>query len=137
MTLGYEGKYGNYNKFILEEVDIQTAKNAYLLSDLSRKIISIQEKYAVKYRKSHKKRKEEVVKITGLVLLITSNNIIIAIVIIIVFLFAHAIKMVCFLQAWIVRILCVFVWVFPSHRKGQRWTRYRILPSGTTSSIPS
>eukprot|EP01036_Dinobryon_divergens_P027179 gene27178-35905_t len=38
MTLGYEGKYGSYNKFVLEAVDSKTAQNSYLLSDLSRKV---------------------------------------------------------------------------------------------------
>ena len=65
MTLGYEGKYGSYNKFILEAVDSKTAQNSYLLSDLSRKVRFTQETYARKHQKSIKKIQEEVSKITG------------------------------------------------------------------------
>ena len=65
MTLGYEGKYGSYNRFVLEEADSKTVTNSYLLSDLSRKVRFTQEAYARKHQKSIKKIQEEVAKITG------------------------------------------------------------------------
>ena len=65
MTLGYEGKYGSYNRFVLEEADSKTVTNSYLLSDLSRKVRFTQETYARKHQKSIKKIQEEVAKITG------------------------------------------------------------------------
>jgi hypothetical protein len=74
MVLGSSGKYGSYNKFIMEAVPSSSleAKSSFMLVDLSNKIIDIQSAYAEKSKLTVKQSKEAVVKITGALTLLSA-----------------------------------------------------------------
>jgi len=66
MVKGYAGKYGTYNKFIVQEVPKEVVATAQELIDLSKKITEIQKSYMESHQSSLQARKAAVNMVTGL-----------------------------------------------------------------------
>jgi hypothetical protein len=54
---GYPSKYGAWNKFYLEAIYEEDAKEAHLMSDLSKKVLSIQTEYFEHYEQQQRNKK--------------------------------------------------------------------------------
>ncbi len=54
MVAGHPGKYGSFNRFVMEPVGREEVTESYTLVDLSRQVAAIQQGYLLKHQKSSK-----------------------------------------------------------------------------------